>query len=147
MRGKYYSELNEIPIHNFEKCMEGDYSYIRKDDKEKWGKGEVIAFMELYEKYIQKYNKKDLDSKISLYKSIIQLQCAYIESGDDYFLTQIDIKKAQLPQEKTTKTKSNTTETLLILGQYTGYRLDPRKVTVDEYYTLIKLYERANKKV
>ena len=146
MRGKYYSELNEIPLFNFEKCMEGDYSYIRKDDKEKWGKGEVMAFVELYEKYVQKYNKKDLESKISLYKSLIQLQCAYVETKEDYFLTQIEIKKASIPKAKESP-KSNTTETLLILGQYTGYRLDPKKVTVDEYYTLIKLYERANKKV
>ena len=146
MRGKYYLELNEIPLFNFEKCMEGDYSYIRKDDKDKWGKGEVMAFVELYEKYVQKYNKKDLESKISLYKSLIQLQCAYVETGEDYFLTQIEIKKASIPKAKE-KTQSNTTETLLILGQYAGYRLDPRTLTVDEYYTLIQLYERANKKV
>ena len=146
MRGKYYSELNEIPLFNFEKCMEGDYSYIRKDDKDKWGKGEVMAFVELYEKYVQKYNKKDLESKISLYKSLIQLQCAYVETGEDYFLTQIEIKKSSIPKAKESP-KSNTIETLLILGQYTGYRLDPKEVTVDEYYTLIQLYERANKKV
>ena len=146
MRGKYYLELNEIPLFNFEKCMEGDYSYIRKDNKEKWGKGEVMAFVELYEKYVQKYNKKDLDNKISLYKSLIQLQCAYVETGEDYFLTQIEIKKASLPKAKE-KTQSNTTETLLVLSKYTGYRLDPKKVTVDEYFTLMKLYERENKKV
>jgi Fic family protein len=119
---------------------------VRKDEDEKWGKNEVIAFSELYEKYVQKYQKRDLESKISIYKNIIKLQCAYIESGEEYFLTQIEIKKAQLPKKQEIKTESNTTQTLVTLGKFQGYRLSPKEVTVDEFYTIIQDYERANKK-
>ena len=147
MQRKYYSELNEIPLYNFEMCMNGNYSYIRKDGREKWGKAEVMAFMYIYEKYTQKYNKKDLDSKVMLYKSLIQLQCAYIETGDEYFLTQIDIKKAQLPKQKEQKQESNTTQILVVLSQFQGYRLDPKEISVDEYLSIKKSYERENKKV
>jgi Fic family protein len=126
--------------------MSGDYSYILKIEADKWGKNEVIAFSELYEKYIQKYQKKDLESKISIYKNIIKLQCAYIESGEEYFLTQIEIKKAQLPKKNEVKTESNTTQTLVTLSKFMGYRLSPKEITVDEFYTIIQDYERANKK-
>lgn len=146
MQKKYYSELNEIPLFNFEKCLAGDFSYVCKEIPEKWGKNEVKAFSELYEKYIQKYQKKDLENKISLYKNIIKLQCAYIESGDEYFITQIEIKKAHLPKKTEIKTESNTTQTLVTLSKFMGYRLNPKEITVDEFYTIIKDYERANKK-
>jgi hypothetical protein len=146
MQKKYYSELNEIPLFNFEKCLSGDYSYVCKKDADKWGKKEVIAFTELYDKYVQKYQKKDLDSKISIYKNIIQLQCAYIESGEEYFLTQIEIKKSQLPNKNEVKLESNTTQTLITLSKFMGYRLNPKEITVDEFYTIIQDYERANKK-
>ena len=62
MQEKYYSELNEIPLYNFEKCMEGDYRYISRELIEKWGINEVEAFSRIYNLYVHKYQKKDFNN-------------------------------------------------------------------------------------
>jgi predicted metal-dependent TIM-barrel fold hydrolase len=68
----------------------------------------------------------------------------YIETKDEYFITQIDIKKAQLP--KVEKTESNTQNTLTVLSKWMGFRLNPREITVDEFYSIVENYERTIKK-
>jgi hypothetical protein len=141
---KYYSELNEMPLYNFEKCLEGDYRYVCKALPEKWKIDELQAFSDVYEKFVQKYQRKDLETKIAMYKAIISLQCMYIETKDEYFITQIDIKKAQLP--KVEKTESNTQNTLTVLSKWMGFRLNPREITVDEFYSIVENYERTIKK-
>lgn len=145
MQEKYYSELNEIPLYNFEKCLEGDYRFVCKSKPEKWGIDEAEAFSLLYEKYVQKYQKQELESKIRTLKAVIQLQCMYIETKDDYFLTQIDIKKAQMPKQKDVQ-PNNTQSTLTVLSKWMGFRLNPREITVDEFYSIVENYGRANKK-
>jgi hypothetical protein len=143
MQEKYYSELNDIPLYNFEKCINGDYRFVCKQIPEKWGIDEVQAFSDLYEAYVQKYQREKLVSQITLYKSIIELQCMYIETGDAYFLTQIEIKKASIP--KIEDKQENTTKILIQLSRFQGHRLNPREITVDEFYSIIEDYERSNK--
>ena len=145
MQKKYYSELDTIPIYNFNKCLEGDYRFICVEVNDKWSIDDFNAFQVIYEKFTQKYQKKELESKITLYKSLIELQCMYLETLDDYFLTQIEIKKGYIPTA-TEQPKIDITRNLVVLSTYTRYRLDPREVTVDEYYIIIENYERANKK-
>lgn len=145
MQEKYYSELNEMPLYNFEKCLEGDYRFIAKTRLEKWSINEVEAFSVLYEKYVQKYQKQELESKIRTLKAIIQLQCMYIETKDEYFITQIEIKKAQMPKQKEVQS-SDTQSTLTVLSKWMGFRLNPREISVDEFYSIVINYERASKK-
>lgn len=145
MSKKYFSELNEIPLYNFEKCLEGDYRFICLNISEKWNVKEAQAFEVVYEKYVQKYQKKELESKFRIYKAVIELHGMYAETQDDYFLTQIEIKKSQLPKVEE-KQANDTTQSLVVLSKYMGYRLNPKEITVDEFYSIIKQYERGNKK-
>jgi len=148
MQKEYYSELNEITLFNFEQCLSGQYQFMRVSPTKKWSKKDVVAFNELYEKYLQKYHKKDLDAKINTLKSIIQLQCAYIDTLDDYYLTQVQIKQSQLDKapEDENKPATTTLSTLITLGKWMSFRQDSKVITVDEYYTIIANYERENKK-
>jgi predicted metal-dependent TIM-barrel fold hydrolase len=145
MQEKYYSELNEIPLYNFEKCLEGDYRFVCKNKPEKWGVDEVEAFGIIYEKYVQKYQKKELDSQFKLLQSIVILQDMYVQTGDEYFITQAEIKRAQLPKAQE-KQERDTTSTLIVLSKWMGFRLNPREISVDEFYSIVQNYERANKK-
>ena len=145
MSEKYYSELNDIPLYNFEKCLSGDYRFICLHQPEKWSKHEFNAFLLIYEKYIQKYQKKELVNKVNILKTLIELHYMYAATNDKSFLTQIDIKKSQLPKTHE-KTESNTTQTLVVLSKFMGYRLNPREISVDEFYTIIRNYERSSQK-
>lgn len=142
MRRKYYSELDEIPIYNFNKCLEGKYNFVCVKPTDKWSNKEVEAFIIVYDKYIKKYNRQDLEGKIKLYKSIVNLSLKYVETANEYFLTQVEIKKSQI--KETTNHKGDLTNSLVVLGKFQGFRLSPKETTVDEFYSILKNYERAN---
>lgn len=146
MQEKYYSKLSEMPLINFQECLNGNYGHIKKRETETYTVSDFKAWLLIYDLFLQKYDGKNLNTKYNILKSLLSLKAAYIESGDPFLLTQIKIKESELPLVQEKNQEIDFIENLVELSKFMGYRLDIKTETVDTYFAIIKRYERENKK-
>jgi hypothetical protein len=117
--------------------MEGDYRYVRIDEKE--SKDNVDKFEVVYADYIEKFGiDNKFKQKIELIKKIAILQCEYLISKNRFKLTQIEVENTKLEAIKTEHGAGMSLQQVLIhLSKWLGYRLDWKQVSVSEYYTIL----------
>jgi hypothetical protein len=108
--------------------MEGEYKYVRFDEKED------TKNVEIFEKvYSDKFKHQ-----IELIKKIAILQCEYLISKNRFKLTQIEVENTKLEAiKKETGVGMTLQQTLIYLSKWLGYRLDWKQVSVSEYYTIL----------
>lgn len=140
MSRKFYDSVEDMPLFNWHKCINGDYYYVRIDEKQV----ELVecekAFKVVYASYMEKFGiDKRFKEQIEIIKKIALLQCDYLISKDQFKITQIEVENAKLEMFKTDTSNNITLQTTLIyLSKWLGYRLDWKVVSVYEYYTLLE---------
>ena len=141
----YYKSLDEIPLYNWNKCLNGEYKYIRIDLKE--SNENEKQFGELYNLYlkVRGFNKEYI-KYISILKKKAMLQCDYLITKDAFKLTQIEIEDTRLENMKKMQAEPVSVEkTLIYLSKWLGYRLDWKQVSANEYYLILEEYGKENK--
>lgn len=140
MSEKYYLNIEDMPLYNWHKCINSDYYYVRKDEKQIDLPECEIAFKKVYDSYMNVFGiDKKYKQQIEIIKKIALLQCDYLITKDKFKLTQIEVENAKLEMFNTEKSNNITLQTTLIyLSKWLGYRLDWREVSVYEYYTLLE---------
>lgn len=77
-------------------------------------------------------------------KAIYELE--FVNTRDRFKLTEIEIKEAELKSMIDNNGQGMTIEeTLIYLGRWLGYRLNPKEINVIEYFTILNQYGKANK--
>lgn len=77
-------------------------------------------------------------------KAIYELE--FVNTRDRFKLTEIEIKEAELKSMIDNNGQGMTIEeTLIYLGRWLGYRLNPKEINVIEYFTILDQYGKANK--
>jgi len=140
MSEKYYNSIEDMPIYNWHKCMNGDYYYVRIDCKQVDLPECEKRFKKIYESYFDIFGiDKRYKEQIDIIKKIALLQCDYLIGRDEFKLTQIEVENAKLEMFKKETSNNVTLQTTLIyLSKWLGYRLDWKEVSVYEYYTLLE---------
>lgn len=150
MSREYYSEVFDIPLLNWEKCLEGKFYFIRKKPANEYDEDDVKAFYVLYNKYIQKYGLGDsYEAYIEAQKHYIELVCDYVgaENPDPFLLTYIAIAERKVTELKPSNEGGMTIgQTVTILSKWLGSWFDKKTRTLEEFKDLLEEYERANKK-
>jgi len=142
---KYYTELDDTPLYVWEKVLEGNYNFMRKERKEKSTNDDVIAFYILYDKYLRKYGlSKQHQKYMDKLHDIVLLKLEYLETGNKFKLTQIEISQAQLKDLKPKENGLTIGQQVIVLSKWMGQWIDKKKITVTEYKDLIAEYERAH---
>jgi hypothetical protein len=142
-------ELDEFPLYNWIKCQDGELIYCRREigtnieielDVDAWNK--------LYDSYIKRFGLGKLYKRmLSVMKEKALIECDFTISRDRFKLTQIEIKEAELNSMLNNRGQGMTIEqTLIYLGKWLGYRLNPKEINVIEYYNILDEYGKANKK-
>lgn len=144
MQEKYYKSLDEIPLYNWNKCLNGELRFIRVDCKE--DNDNEAHFTTLYDDYLKSRGVgKEYKNYLSVLKKKAMLQCEYLISKDRFKLTQIEIEDAKLEALKKDKGEGISMEkTLIYLSKWLGYRLDWKQITANEYYLILDEYGKAN---
>lgn len=140
MSKRFYETIEDMPLYNWYKCINGDLYFVRIDDKQLDLQGCEEAFKKVYESYMNIFGiDKKYKQQIESIKKIALLQCDYLKTKDQFKLTQIEVENAKLELFKK-DIASNVTlqQTLIHLSKWVGYRLDWKQVTVYEYYTLLE---------
>jgi hypothetical protein len=117
--------------------MEGEYKYVRLDEKE--DAKNVEMFEKVYADYVDKFGiDNKFKQQIELIKKIAILQCEYLISKNRFKLTQIEVENTKLEAiKKETGVGMTLQQTLIHLSKWLGYRLDWKQVSVSEYYTIL----------
>lgn len=144
MSEKHYKSLDEIPLYNWTKCMNGEIRFVRVDMQDH--KDNETHFKALYDDYLQTRGLgKEYKNYLSILKKKAMLQCDYLISKDRFKLTQIEIEDAKLEALSKDKGEGISIEkTLIYLSKWLGYRLDWKQVTANEYYLILDEYGKAN---
>jgi hypothetical protein len=144
MSEKYYQSIEEIPLFNWQKCLEGDVKYVNLQTKDDSGNQE--AFNKLYDEFLQKRGvNKEYKRYLDILKKKAMLQCEFLITKDDFKLTQIEIEDAKIVSlQKTSEEGLSIDKTLIYLGKWLGYRLDWKIISVSEFYSILEEYEKQS---
>ena len=144
MSEKYYQSIEEIPLFNWQKCLEGDVKYVNLQTKDDSSNQE--AFNKLYDEFLQKRGvNKEYKKYLDILKKKAMLQCEFLITKDDFKLTQIEIEDAKIVSlQKTSEEGLSIDKTLIYLGKWLGYRLDWKIISVSEFYSILEEYEKQS---
>jgi hypothetical protein len=144
MQERYYQSIEEIPLFNWQKCLEGDVKYVNLETKEDSGNQE--AFTKLYDAFLQKRGvNKEYKKYLDILKKKALLQCEFLITKDNFKLTQIEIEDAKIVSlQKTSEEGLSIDKTLIYLGKWLGYRLDWKIISVSEFYSILEEYEKQS---
>jgi hypothetical protein len=144
MSEKYYQSIEEIPLFNWQKCLEGDVKYVNLETKEDSCNQE--AFTKLYDSFLQKRGvNKEYKKYLDILKKKAMLQCEFLITKDNFKLTQIEIEDAKIVSlQKTSEEGLSIDKTLIYLGKWLGYRLDWKIISVSEFYSILEEYEKQS---
>lgn len=145
---KYYSELDDISLYNWDKLLSGDLRYISKKPTKTITESMSMAFESLYNKYLATYGVSDkYQEYIDIKRQLIELRIAFIQTGDTFLLNQIEIEQSNLERlMKEQEDGMTIADSLTILGRHFGRWIEKKDITVEGYEALKKDYGRANKK-
>ena len=144
MQERHYQSIEEIPLFNWQKCLEGDVKHVNLETKEDSGNQE--AFNKLYDSFLQKRGvNKEYKKYLDILKKKAMLQCEFLITKDNFKLTQIEIEDAKIVSlQKTSESGLSIEKTLIYLGKWLGYRLDWKVITVTEFYSIMEEYEKQS---
>lgn len=139
-----------MPLYNWIKCNDGDFRFTRKKPRlsieanEKDGKSWVIV----YDEYIKEFDLSPIYKKLlKTMKKKALLQLKFIETWERFKLTEIDIETEKLKNMLANNGDGMTIEQSLIhLSKWLGYRLNPKEITVIEYFNILRQYGQNNKR-
>jgi hypothetical protein len=144
MQERHYQSIEEIPLFNWQKCLEGDVKYVNLETKEDSGNQE--AFNKLYDSFLQKRGvNKEYKKYLDILKKKAMLQCEFLITKDNFKLTQIEIEDAKIVSlQKGSEEGLSIDKTLIYLGKWLGYRLDWKIISVSEFYSILEEYEKQS---
>ena len=144
MQERHYQSIDEIPLFNWQKCLNGELKYVHLELKEETDNQE--SFNKLYDEFLQKRGvNKEYKKYLDILKKKALLQCEFLITKDDFKLTQIEIEDAKIVSlQKTSESGLSIEKTLIYLGKWLGYRLDWKVITVTEFYSIMEEFEKQS---
>jgi len=117
----------------------GKKKELTTKDFEQWGK--------IYDDYIKQFGLSELYKKLlELMRKKALLELEFVTTGQRFKLTEIELTEAKLKTALSNNGEGLTIEqSLIYLSKWVGFNLNPRKITVLEYFNLSAEYGKANK--
>lgn len=147
-QGEYWDSIDDMPLFNWLKCNEGDLKYARKhgkgtaeNDRETW--------LKLYNEYLSEFGiNKKYEKYLIACKKRAKLQAEWVITRIKFKITEIEIQNAKIKSLELYFGEGQDVDVILIwVGKFLGYKVSKKETTVKEYFTLLKEYGKANKKV
>jgi hypothetical protein len=143
----YYSNIDEMPLWNWRKCVEGLLEYCRLNQKKGKGNTDLENWTRLYDQYLARFGlAKDHELVIEKKLQLADLQLEYCENGIDFSLNKIRRLEREIEDIlNRTKTGATIEECLMVLSKWMGFRLDQKVTTIMEFQTYLESYEKEAK--
>lgn len=151
--GGYYTEIDEMPLHNWLKCQSGKLAYCRLV----WNKGtdikDAAAWEALNDDFIAKVGLgKSQEEYYRLIDQETNAICDYLATPEEdpkkrFKLNRIDALKAKISEIRSSSTDFDIEKTLIILSG-NGPQINARDISVLRFHKMIELHgekSRQNK--
>jgi len=141
----YYTSITDLPIWNWWQITKtGNLVYLfRKVSYDKEVYNLVSLWTDLHNQFLDKYGLSDsMKSVLKLKKKWIEKQANYIETGDRFNLTEIDMINAELNENMTNKSSMSNEESIIYLEEKLGRELNPKNLSVSKYNDYINYYSK-----
>lgn len=147
MQGEFWESIEDMPLYNWHKCLDGKLEYVHKELKITSESEKHWEF--LYNELTEFKGIAPKEQKLfNAIKRKALLECEYLRTGNRMNITLIDIEeqkiKAIRDEEKEVEGDYSIEKTLIKLGQWLGYRLDWKQISVKEFYLIIDEYGKQN---
>lgn len=141
----YYTGINDMPLFNWIQCQKGNFEFCRKGEQGT-SEQDAVAWQSIYDDYLREFGLADVQKKLfDAMKKRAMLELDYVITGDRFKLTEIQIEIARMDAMLANKGSSITIEQALIhVSKWMGQWLNPRNITVKEYFNLMEQYGKAN---
>lgn len=138
-----------MPLENWIRITEdNEYQYVCKDPENISGVNLEEAWCKVNDEYIEKYGLGDIHMRmLKKMKERALLQLDYVKSRDRFKLTEIMLAEADLKSMMSNRGESiGIREALVHLSKYMGYRLNPKEITVSEFFNIRDKHGKENNK-
>lgn len=143
--GKYYENIDEIPIYNWFKISEtNDLSFMVKDKKGKFDRSTALKkYEQLYDQYINEFGfGESFEKNLMLRSNIVSLKIEKAVTGNNFLNNFIRQAEIDLKDSMTMANRVSITETKVHVEKYVGFRLNEREVSVRDFYTYLKVMSK-----
>lgn len=138
-----------MPLENWIKITEdGDFRYVCKDPENVKGVDLAEAWYIINDKYIERYGLADLYKRLlNKMREKALLQLTYVETRDRFKLTEISLAEAEMKSMLSNRGEGmGIRKALVHLSKCMGYRLDPKQITVSEFFNIRDKHGKENNK-
>ena len=128
---------------------DGDISYLSKTRV-----GTLSEYYKVYDilmnDYIKEFGLSKKQKRLNRLKyQLLKLNISYIETGNRMILNKINLLEKEINQMNLLFFKQNSSdfnEFLVILQKWYGQKISLKETSVLEFHSIVRVYERANKK-
>jgi hypothetical protein len=135
-------------LFNWLQCVDGKFNYARLNatDNDNITDADVLAWEKIYDSYINHFGINKLYQQyLDKCRKRAIAQNDYILTNKKIYFNVIRIMDVEIEKIKNEMNKGISTDQVLVhLTKFMGFRQDIKKITVIEYFNMIKEYERAN---
>jgi len=144
---KCWVSIDEMPLENWIKITEdGEYQYVCKNPDDVIGVDLAEAWYKINDEYINRYGLGPLYMRLlkkMKEKAILELN--YVQSRDRFKLTEISLAEAELRSMMSNRGEGiGIREALIHLSKYMGFRLNPKEITVSEFFNIRDKHGKEN---
>ena len=143
---EYYKGIDDMPLFNWIQCHNGNMEFTRKTNAGTPAQ-DIEAWQQIYDDYIREFGLSDVQKKLfDAMKKRAVLELDFVITGDRFKLTEIEIAIAKIDAMLTNKGSGITIDqSLIYISKWLGQWINPRNITVKEYFNLLEQYGKANK--
>ena len=139
----YYLSIDEIPIYNWHKCLEGELKFVRRAENGSQSK-DIEVWEILHDEYIKEFGLSKVHAKIlKVIKDKAIQELEYVITGDRFKLTLIEVEETRLRNILNTAGGGVSIDQMLIhMSKWLGQWIKTKEISVKEFFNLQKEYER-----
>lgn len=141
----YYKSIDDMILYNWIKCTQGDIKFVRTNENGT-DEQDKIVWEKIYDSYIEEFGLSPVYKKLlGAIKEKALLELDYVITKEKFKLTEIEISVVKLQSMMANNGSGISIEEALIhVSKWMGTWIDVKKVTVRDYFNLMKQYGKAN---
>lgn len=139
-----------MPLANWMLCTSGDLTGCRKTALGT-PKMDEIAWERIYDNYIKEMGLDKMYKRLLMVmKAKAEIECDYVITNDRFKLTLLSIEETKLRDLIASSDVGNNMsieKSLVYISKWVGSWLNPKEISVKEYFVLLKEMENMNSNI
>ena len=138
-----------MPLENWIKITEdGEHQYVCKEPENVKGVDLAEAWYKINDEYMERYGLGDLYKRLlKKMKEKALMELDFVETRDRFKLTEISLAEAEMKSMMSNRGEGiGIREALIHLSKYMGFRLNPKELTVSEFFNIRDKHGKENNK-